>query len=463
MRRLYQKIYLTIIASLVAVVLVVGFLWRAGWDYSPASQAFEMVGELAAAALPPADAPAPVQQAAVARLADRLDVDLALYDAAGNLLAEAGAPLPPPRRYRDQGGWVRGPGGPAWSLPLPDGRFVVARPPPPHRGPGPRILFFLAAVALVIAACAYPVVRGLTRRLERLQAGVETLGAGDLSARVAVGGRDEVARLADSFNRAAGRIEELVGAHRLLLANASHELRTPLSRLRLALELFQSTGDVRYRVDLDRDIAELDELIEEILLASRLEASSALGAVEDVDLLGLAAEECAHYEDCAVEGEAASLRGDPRLLRRLVRNLLENARRHGQPPVRVVVAPDGEAVRIDVIDAGPGVPEAERERVFEPFHRLDRDAPGLKQPERMNVIDSNDMEHDAVQKPASDFRYHAPGGEGDASGTGLGLALVRQIARLHGGEVEVAPQPGAPSCFRVRLPFETGSGSNPSP
>ena len=114
--------------------------------------------------------------------------------------------------------------------------------------------------------------RGLTRRLERLQAGVEKLGAGNLSARVEVEGKDEVARLAESFNRSAARIEELMGAHRMLLANASHELRTPLSRIRLGIELLQQSQDPKYKAEIERDIAELDQMIDEILLASRLGA-----------------------------------------------------------------------------------------------------------------------------------------------------------------------------------------------
>jgi signal transduction histidine kinase len=274
------------------------------------------------------------------------------------------------------------------------------------------LILFLGAVALVVALCAYPVVRGLARRLERLQTGVETLGSGDLTARVKVEGRDEVARLAASFNRSASRIEELVGAHRLLLANASHELRTPLSRIRLALELMQANGDPKYKAGLERDIAELDALIDEILLASRLDATPALQATEDVDLLALAAEECARYEDCTLDGSAVTVRGDARLLRRLIRNLLENAMRHGTPPVRVRVARDGTLAVFEVMDAGPGVPEAERERVFAPFHRLGA----------------------------------------DATGAGLGLSLVRQIARLHGGDAILAPRAEAPSCFRVTLP-----------
>jgi signal transduction histidine kinase len=411
MRRLYQKIYLTIIVSLVLVVAIAAAFWRLSFDASPAEQAFELAAELAAAALPPATAPPAAQQQALERFTERLDVAMALYAADGTPIARIGVPLPPPLRERS--GWIfGGGGGPAWSVRLPDGRAIVARPSARRRHPAIGLVVLLGTIALVVAACAYPVVRGLTRRLERLQAGVETVGAGDLSARVAVQGRDEIARLADSFNRAAARIEELVNAHRLLLANASHELRTPLSRIRLGIELFQETGDAKYKAELERNIAELDELVDEILLTSRLETIRTLQVREDVDLLALVAEECAGY-DIAPQGAAASVRGDPRLLRRLVRNLLENARRHGKPPVRVELRAEGATIVLDVLDSGGGIPEAERERVFAPFHRLG----------------------------------------GDAKGAGLGLALVRQIARLHGGEAVVAPRPDAPACFRITLPM----------
>lgn len=413
MRRLYKKIYLTIIVSLIIVVAVSGVIWRMGWQYSPAGHAFKLIGELTAAALPPANAPPGEQQRAIEGLAQRLNADLALYDSNQRSIAAAGEPLPSPVLRGGRGGWVHGPGGPAWSLALPDGRWIVARPPHEHRGPGIRIVFMLAVIALIVGLSAYPFARGLTRRLERLQLGVETLGAGNLAARVKVEGRDEVARLAESFNKAAARIEELVGAHRLLLANASHELRTPLSRIRLALELFQASGDHKYKVELQRDVAELDALIDEILMASRLDASPSLGALEDVDLLALAAEEGAHYEQCSVEGEPVAVRGEARLLRRLIRNLLENARRHGQPPIQVAVSRDGGQAVIEVSDEGAGVPAADRERVFAPFQRLGS----------------------------------------EVTGAGLGLALVRQIARLHGGEARVCPRADAPSCFRVTLPL----------
>ena len=102
-------------------------------------------------------------------------------------------------------------------------------------------------------------------------------------------GRDEVARLAESFNRAADRIERLVDAQRHILAGASHELRTPLTRIRMAIELLE--GNPERRASIERDIAELDELIEELLTAARLDAPESLAEAEPVDLLALLAEE----------------------------------------------------------------------------------------------------------------------------------------------------------------------------
>ncbi len=415
MRRLYQKIYLTIIASLLLVVLVAGGVWRWGGG-PPGPQVFEMAGELASMALPPSAAPQSEQQRAVEQLAQRFRTDLALFTERGVPIAGAGRPLPPPPP-RGEGGWAYGMGGPAWSFRLPDDRWIVVRAPGRHRHPAIGLVLFLGGIALAVALAAYPVVRGLTRRLERLQAGVDTLGAGDLSARVSVEGKDEVARLAESFNRAAVRIEELMGAHRMLLANASHELRTPLSRIRLGIDLLQQTHDPKYKAALEHDIAELDLMIDEILLTSRLGAVQKPQMEESIDLLGLAAEECSRYDDCTAEGEALTVRGERRLLARLIRNLLDNAGHHGTPPVRVVVRRDGDRAIVEVMDNGAGIPETERERVFSPFHRLG----------------------------------------GDTRGMGLGLALVRQIARLHGGDAIVAPRPGNPSCFQVSMPMPAGT------
>jgi signal transduction histidine kinase len=272
------------------------------------------------------------------------------------------------------------------------------------------MLGMLLTLAVVVGAAAYPVVRYLVRRLERLQRGAEALAAGDLSARVDVEGSDEVARLATSFNRAAERIEQLVGAHKMLLAQASHELRTPLTRIRLALDLSKDI-DPKRREGLEADIAELDRLIEEILLASRLDTLTDLDRDEPLDLVALVAEECARY-GVDVEGEPAEIRGDRRLLRRLVRNLVANAERHGRPPIRVRVRVRGAHAELIVADAGAEIPEAEREHLFEPFYR-----------------------------------------QGNTDGHGLGLSLVRQIARRHGGEARYGSIGEAACGFIVALPL----------
>jgi signal transduction histidine kinase len=410
MKRLYLKIYLTIVVALLLVVLVAGAIWRFGQPPAPLAEGFEIAGELLAAVLPPADAPASAQQAAVRQFAQRLHANVALFDKDLRLIASYGDRPPPPPNPRRPGFM---PGAGAWSIPLPDGRWIVVRAAGERRHPAVGLILLLGGIALVIALCAFPVVRGLTRRLERLQRGVETLGAGNLAARVKVEGRDEVARLAESFNRAAARIEELVNAHRLLLAHASHEIRTPLSRIRLGIEMLAAKPDQKYKAGLEQDIAELDALVDEILLASRLDMAKVPPQPEPADLLGLVAEEAAHYEDCAVDGEPVTVTADRRLLRRLIRNLIDNAARHGRPPVRVAVRRAGGAAIVEVTDSGPGIPDSERERVFVPFYRL----------------------------------------PGEARGTGLGLSIARQIARLHGGDVAVMPRGDAGSCIRVTLPL----------
>jgi two-component system, OmpR family, sensor histidine kinase RstB len=408
MRRLYLQVYLTIAASLVLVVITAGLLWHFSTSFPPFGQQFEVAGEIIAELVPPADASPQAQQEAIERLAERIGTDLALFSRTNERLASAGRRLPPPGRSGQTGGWVKSAGGPAVAIPLPDGRRLVARIPARPRPGALMLAAFLGAIALVVALGAGPVVRRLTGRLERLQRGVESLGAGDL--RVKVEGRDEVARLARSFNQAAARIESLVDAHKMLLANASHELRTPLTRIRLGLELAGAPPE--RKAELEKDIAELDQLVDEILLVSRLDATEQLDARENIDLTALAAEECARYDGCTLEGRPVTVHGDPALLRRLIRNLLDNAKLHGQPPIDVTVdQQNGQAV-LRVSDHGPVIPQPAREQLFSMFYRIP-DQSGPK-------------------------------------GSGLGLALVKQIARRHGGDVVYDSARG--SCFAVTLP-----------
>ncbi len=278
------------------------------------------------------------------------------------------------------------------------------------------IVAFLGGIALAVAICAYPAGApadaagwsGCRRASSRS-------GAGDLGARVKVEGKDEVARLAESFNSAAARIEELVGAHKLLLANASHELRTPLSRIRLGVELLKEGADPKRKRELEKDIAELDALIDEILLSSRLDAVKGLDQREEVDLLALAAEEGARYEHCSVTGTPVDrAAATAALLRRMMRNLIENAERHGAPPIEVEVAREGAQARSPSAITARALPRA--------------------------------------SASACSRRSSASPASRRASGTGLGLTLVRQIARQHGGDALWVGTPERPSRIRVVLP-----------
>ncbi len=437
MRTLTLRIYLTLVAVLLLFAATSGWLFQRHLErerddaQSLVSERMAAWGDLIERSLPPASAPVDQQAAAVYAWSERLRLPLALDNAKGERIAASGAFL----RREQQGGPGR-----AFAVPLDDGRTLwVMRPGPRaqagaerrfgpaqpefpfipapwQRGVGMVVVLVLLFVAVSVGA--WPVVRRLTRRLDALKRGVEQFGAGELSHRVHVSGRDEVAAVATSFNLAAERIEHLVHSHRTLLANASHELRSPLARMKMAASMLEtaSTPEQRARLqhEIDTNVAELDTLVEEVLLASRLDATREIAEREPVDLLALAAEEAAHVA-AQVEGVPATVMGSERLLRRALRNLLENARRYGGTDVSVAVSTMAGQVNLQVCDRGPGVPAHQRERIFEPFYRL-------------------------------------PGHAETAGGVGLGLSLVKQIAERHGGSVRCQGREGGGTCFELVLP-----------
>lgn len=407
---LFLKIYMTLLASLAVVAVVSAVFVRLGQDEQDTGWR-ERRDHFVAAMLPP-DAPTAETQLVLERLAAAIEGEVILLGPDGVPIASASR-LPPPDRGRDGRRWRDREDFPL-ELRLPDGRLLVVRTRTPFGPVGRSPLLYMALIAAAIGLAAYPVVRHLTRRLERLRRGVETWGEGKLSTRVDDGGSDEIAAVAQTFNKAASQIERMLEAHRSLLANASHELRSPLARLRMAIDLFQETGNEKTRDEIVRNLAELDSLVEEILLASRLDHVDGLDHKESVDLLAVVAEEGVR-SGVAVDGVSATVRGDPRLLLRLVRNLMQNALRHGAPPVEARVERAGDTVRLSVRDHGAGVPEGEGERVFEAFYR--------------------------------------PSGRSEsAGGWGLGLSLVRQIARHHGASVRYERPADGGAQFVVEFP-----------
>ncbi|HEY4375232.1 MAG TPA: ATP-binding protein [Burkholderiales bacterium] len=411
-KRLYLRIYLALILSLVLMALMFSMVMRWTFTGVDATARLDAVAEAAAGLLPRADAPRDAQLQALTHWHARAGLDLALFDTAGAAIAYVGAAQSAPTAS-SASHWIHG-HPPGVALHLADGRWLSARLTGSQGISGWSLFGGLFFIALAVGMAAFPVARRLTKRLERLQKSVEALGEGDLAARVPVQGYDEVARLAKSFNKAAERIEALVAAQKSLLANASHELRSPLARIRMAAELQDGNVDPASRAELTRNIAELDQLIDEILLASRLDtARNEEAHVETVDLTALAAEECARAEAEFDSDGLISVQGDARLLRRMIRNLLENARRYGGAnPVQASLRQNAEGALLDVADRGPGVAADERERIFEPF-------------------------------------YRARGASEGQGGVGLGLALVRQIAARHGADVQCLARDGGGSVFRV--------------
>jgi signal transduction histidine kinase len=447
MRSLYLRIWLTVVASLALFALVSGWLVQRHLEEQRernervVQERVAAWADLLQSTLPPATATPAEQAQGLLEWSIRLRVPLAMDAADGSRIATTDAFVrrrldEPAARERlrairlDDGRtlWAPRAAGPRAMAPGLHG--PMGAPPPPGwlpgwrpgiRGPWPDgvgLVVLLAVLFAAVAAGAWPVVRRLTRRLEALKAGVEAFGAGALHQRVDEGGRDEVAAVAASFNRAAGRIEALLRSHQNLLANASHELRSPLARLKMAMAMLDDASPearTRLKQEIHTNIGELDALVEEVLLASRLDASATLDTSQPVALLAVAAEEAARVGASAA-GDDVVQPGDERLLRRAVRNLLENARRYAGEGVEVQVArrADG-GVDVAVTDRGPGVPEAWRERIFEPFFRL-------------------------------------PGHAEREGGVGLGLALVRQIAERHGGRARCEAHEGGGSRFVISLP-----------
>ena len=425
MAKLFLKLYGVLIATLVMSFMVqtylVEYVYRemaSGFDFRQRFKATYHLLEESLAPLPPDAWPARFRELAAgfpypARL-DRLDAS-----------AERSRLKPEQLRALDEGSIV--------SLDREHGGFLLLKR---LRGseytatlefPGPdnaRIKVVTYVVNwttefLIVAVLVWFWVRPFWRDVTGLRNAAEAVGAGRFDVQVKSSRASALRPLAEGFNAMTGKIGALLQSHRSLTSAISHELRTPLSRLKFSQSLAREEADVaakdRYLAMMEKDIADLDELTTELLDYAKLERSSpnirlqrvpASPWLEDViaDARHSAVAE-RQPADIAPVIELETLNCEPRYMARAVVNLLRNAAQYARSRVAVSVLREGSMTIIHVDDDGGGIPVADRERVFEPFARLD----------------------------ASRGR--------DSGGFGLGLAIVKQVARWHGGDATISESP----------------------
>ncbi|TBV14525.1 ATP-binding protein [Stutzerimonas kirkiae] len=278
----------------------------------------------------------------------------------------------------------------------------------------PQLLLLIAALGLtLIGLTLYLLVRPLERRLLELEQAASHIAGGQLDVRVPDSGSDSVGRLSAAFNHMAGRLQRLLAIQGEMVSAVAHELRTPVARLRFGLEMScEAASDearARYLQGMDTDLEELDQLLDEMLVYIRLGKGApslnftpvALDALIDqviAELAPLRPEVELLRGPCHAE---AMVDAEPRYLRRALINLVSNAMRHAKSRVQVRFFHEDGRAGLEVEDDGPGVPEADQEKIFTPFLRLD------------------------------DSRTR------DSGGHGLGLSIVRRVIYWHGGRVQV--------------------------
>lgn len=379
----------------------------------------------------------------------------------------------------------------------------------PAISPAINLLTGTLLLLLIMSGMLWMIARTMTWRINQLSRQITQLGDGDFSARVTPVGNDEITLLARGFNQTAERIETLMNANKLLLAHASHEIRTPITRIRLQVEMmtmlasqFDKTiqDKVQKRADaINRDLTGLNDLVESILLVSRMDAGHAIEKVEDVDLYELIKNEIQHYPQATFVGGHVIIQGQAKLLTHLVRNLLDNAHLHGIPPVSVQLYAIDDAGNQLAIDALPAMQEStkdtdnqkhtddEKDKIALPAPikdttsdltdgdgiTVDAEIPSTNSPAATVTADSEATSSKLTNKPKNKSSIfsrkksdivHLPEfrqvciavidqGTGipedkrsdifspfvrlqqEKKGSGLGLSLVAQIVKAHGGRI----------------------------
>ncbi|WP_323121349.1 ATP-binding protein [Burkholderia alba] len=314
-------------------------------------------------------------------------------------------------------------------MPLADG-YVVHAHPNEWDDLDIRIYAYLVIALATLVAVVFWVYYHW-RDLLQLQAAARSFGSGRLSTRVRLSKKSNIYELSEQFNDMAQRIEASIQQQRDMMNSISHELKTPLARLEFGLALLSSpdsAGRMRERQDaLRHDVRELDDLVTELLTISRLEQGEGHLVLMQVAVNELVDSVVASVADdvadlkltlaVATRGAPVSHVCDPKLVARALLNLIRNSSRYAATSIAVrATLGDAGALVLTVEDDGPGIPPADRDRVFEPFHRLDS---------------SRDRQ---------------------TGGFGLGLTIVRRVALVHGGDVRLDETPLGGARFIITLP-----------
>ncbi|SFJ59934.1 two-component system, OmpR family, osmolarity sensor histidine kinase EnvZ [Jannaschia pohangensis] len=279
-----------------------------------------------------------------------------------------------------------------------------------------QLLVLMMATALLMTAVSFLFMRGQIRPIRRLARAAEAFGRGDV-AEFRPSGATEVRAAGTAFLEMRNRIERHIEQRTLLLSGVSHDLRTPLTRMKLELSMM----DAPEAGDLTRDVEAMERIIDTFLDFARDSANDALAEVDLTALLQEVVDMAAPGAGLTVAGPSVRIRVYPDGIRRAVANLVKNAQRYGTV-VRVTVDAGDSAVVIAVEDDGPGIPIGQREAAMRPFARLDS--------ARSNT----------------------------AGNVGLGLSIVRDVARAHGGALRLANSDLGGLSAQIVLPRERGTG-----
>ncbi len=297
---------------------------------------------------------------------------------------------------------------------------------PPIQWPLYSMLTFALTAALILVALFWFLLSRLTGPLNRLVRAADQLGRGENVTALPPEGPRELRQLTDAFNRMQDRLTRYVADRTRVLAALGHDLRSPLTALRVRAEM---VDDEETRDGLVASVEEMQTMVEATLTFARGLAENEPPETRDLGgfLRDLADDMVTTPFELGPVPEL-QVRIRPNALRRALRNLIENAVRYGgdEAPVRVQAARAGDEFTITIDDKGPGIPEADLERVFDPFFRLER---------------SRSLE---------------------TGGHGLGLSIARSIIRAHGGEVRLHNRPAGGLCAEIRIPLASGREETPS-